>query len=513
MIMKKSILYSVIISTLFIFFSIQLAANTEYENSQAFLENFLDAKEVLFEEISVQQGKAVWNLYSDEAEADQMTPRERFLTLFNNDTLNSIVEYWYTNRDKTDNQTLKRRVVVWRNILTAAKVNFAEDIFKLQNDLEVWLTEEDSSENTPSDDELDSMALDLMRMRNEKSKDLGYKNYAELILDVTELGADWFYNFISLVDSLTLKPYQQLIDDLKEEKNEQQIEYSDVRKLVGRYYKNSYGPKLAEVRTMAAIKETTDNIGIDYETLPVRFVEKEMPRGIGGQGIAVQIPSDFRIATEPGLSLEAKMHELGHGLQAIFTEVTSPILKGYEWCIGNDCGGYAEGMAEISAKLIHNTEWLKKYSDFTEDEIRSRKEIVNMYKCVYLRFQLSIIMREIELYKNLEQNPQELRANLIKKYLLVNDSPKQPVRLANMIYVSYPIYVYSYLAADILSWQVHTLLESKFGKEYVFNKNVGPFLKENFYKNGELYTWQTRIRMATGKELDVRGYLKSINLN
>lgn len=507
--MKKLIWYSVIISALFIFFSNVFSADIEYENSQAFLKDFLDVKEMRFEKISIQQGTAVWNLYSDEAEADQMTPRKRFFTLFNNDTLNSIIEYWYPKRDKIKNQTLQRRVKVWHNILIAAKVNFDEDIFGLQNELEVWLTEEDSSENTPSDDELDVMTLDLMRMRNEKSKILGYKNYAELIFDVTEVEADWFFNFISMIDSATLKPYQQLIYELKEEKDIQEIEYADVRKLLGKYYMKSYGPELEGDSVMPVIKESLNNIGITYEKLPVRFIENEMPRGIGGQGIAVQIPNDFRIAIEPGIYMVSKMHELGHGLQAIFTEVSSPILKGYEWCIGNDCGGYAEGMAEIIANLSQNEEWQKKYADFTNEEIQNRKNIVDKYKCVYLRYQLYSIMREVELYKNLERNPAELRNELLKKYLFVDNPPKQPWRLANMTYISYPVYIYSYLVADILSWQVHTLLERKFGNDYVFNKNVGTFLKENFYKNGDLYSWKTRIKMAIGNELDVIGYVQS----
>jgi len=123
-----------------------------------------------------------------------------------------------------------------------------------------------------------------------------------------------------------------------------------------------------------------------------------------------------------------------------------------------------------------------------------------------------MFMFEIEFYKDLNQNPDDLIKMLNKKYLLIEEPLKQPKKLANMILVSYPLYIHNYLIADIISWQVHATLEEKFGKDYAFNKDVGEFLEENFWETGELFPWQIRLRRATGKELDVKGYLKSLGL-
>ena len=54
----------------------------------------------------------------------------------------------------------------------------------------------------------------------------------------------------------------------------------------------------------------------------------------------------------------------------------SPILEGYEWCLGNDCGAYAEGMAETIAKFIENEEWLRNYSEITDEEIANKKSVI-----------------------------------------------------------------------------------------------------------------------------------------
>jgi hypothetical protein len=125
---------------------------------------------------------------------------------------------------------------------------------------------------------------------------------------------------------------------------------------------------------------------------------------------------------------------------------------------------------------------------------------------------MNIFMFEVEFYKDLDQNPDELAQNLQQKYLLVDEPLKTPMSLANMIYVSYPLYVQNYLIGDMISWQVHTALEEKFGKDYAFNKEIGPYLEETLWKNGELYTWQKRLFKATGKELDIEGYLRALGL-
>ena len=84
--------------------------------------------------------------------------------------------------------------------------------------------------------------------------------------------------------------------------------------------------------------------------------------------------------------------------------------------------------------------------------------------------------------------------------------------LNNIIYVAYPLYLQSYLLADIIACQIHQTLKEKFGNEYVFNKDVGKYL-EVFYKHGEYYPWQERMIMGTGKELDIDAYLNYYKIN
>jgi len=473
------------------------------------LEQYLDSQEEIFEQISVAMGNEYWKLYTEEGTANLAEPKQRFAVLFSDENLNSILNTWYNKRESLKDAVLKRRVELWHNTLTGAKVHYDEEVLKLTNQLESWLAEGNDSEDKPTPDEIEKMVLKLMRLRNDKAKELGFSDYAEMVLEITELGSEWFYSFVAVIDSATLVPYQNLMAKIKSEQEKKDVGISDIRRLMGQYIRNRMAPTVNKERLLPLMKETLENIGVDFDTLPVQLEERKMPPGIGGQGFALHIPTDFRAVVMPEIPLGNRLHELGHGLQWIFTETESPILKGYEWNLGNGNSAFSEGMAETMAGFVRNPEWIKKYTDLKEKEFLDRRKLSEASAPAYLRFLLRTFMFEIELYKDLDQNLQELAHMLNKKYLLIDEPVKRMPPIANMIYVSYPVYIQNYLIAYIISWQVHKTLEKKFGKDYPFNQDVGEFLKKNLWESGELYPWQTRLKKATGRDLDVKGYLKS----
>jgi len=481
-------------------------------SNERYLRRFLDAKENVYEDICVQMGEAYWDYYAQEAEADLTTPRERFRDFLTNDSLNRIIDTWYAKNTAIRDAILRSRVMVWHNILTAARVEMEPEIFDLRNKLELWLAETDSARSLSSREEMDRAMLRLMELRNDKSRSLGFENFAELVLEVTGIGADWFYSFVETIDATTAEPYAQLLEEIKREQNKPEIEFKDIRKLFGLYYVTSQGAQIPDERMNLLMKEMIEGIGIDYDDLNVQIVEQDLPGGVGGQSLAIRIPDDFKIVVQGELSFYDRIHELGHGVQYSFTTVEYPALKGYEWCLGSDCGAFSEGIAETLAKFVRNDDWQTRHAEMGEEALLAQKAIVKKYLPLYLRFLIVRAMYEIELYRDLRRDPREVWEMLHEKYLSMGESTIKPIPFANIIHVSYPIYVQNYLIADILSWQIHENLEDRFGPAYVFDHRVGAFLKEYFCANGEFYPWQKRLRKATGKELDIDGYLIAAGL-
>lgn len=494
--MKKQLIKLLILLT---FLSVTFAELLTNYND---LKLYLDEQEKVYEDITNQYGLATWFIYSQEGKPNLDTPSERYAELFADEKLNNVINEWHSKLDEIYDEELKARVIIWKRILTGARVNYDEEIAELKNKLEEWISHKDAPDR-PEETKLAEMVKELMVKRNTKVKELGYNDYGDFILELSGQGKKSFYKMIDELLKTTESAYDEVIAKLKSEGKE-----IDLRNLA-QYFKRGNTPKTNfkpedYEKVMAA---TVADIGFNYERLPVKFVDKTIP--YGGNCISVNIPDDVRIVCLPRVGLRTRFHELGHGIQTAFTKVKSPILKGYEWCLGSANGlAYFEGMAETMAKFYSNTEWLKKHTELTEDEIKESQVQDKYVNAVTLRFTIAMFLTEFEMYKNLDKDPNEVNKMVYKK-IFKNDIDKlRPINLASVFYVAYPCYMQNYLIADIISWQVHKTLEEKFGNNYPFMEETGNFIKDKLCADGVTRHWQKRLKDATGKELDVSGYLK-----
>ncbi|HAN18285.1 MAG: hypothetical protein A2X13_04720 [Bacteroidetes bacterium GWC2_33_15] len=498
---KYTVALTVLVLVLIFTFTSCQAKTTE-------LEKFLNRIEIQYEQISIELGTAYWNFYSGEGDADLVTPKNKYYTLLINDTLNNYIDTWYPKRSEISDTILRRRIEVWHNTLLSAKVEYNAEVMKLRNELEEMLKVTD--ENNNKTDNFSGKMLLLIQLRNKKAQELGFENYVHLSFENNGLGYKWFTSFVENLDKATLEPYKALVEKAKTEKQITQFDQRSAFQFVGMFYANNTPPE-PEKRNIDLVKESLANIGIDYTNLPSKLVEKQLPEGVGGQGIMLNIPYDFRAVMTLGMDISVWMHEMGHGLHGLYNSINSPILEGYEWIPGNSTPAFSEGMAETSAGFTQNTEWLKKYTSLTEEDIQNREEIINTYAPAFIRYHLSNFMKEMELYLNPDKSYEEIQKDVARKYMLIETDDIRTQELKNIIYVSYPLYLQNYLIADIIAGQVHQAMEEKFGTDYAFNKETGNYLQQ-FYKGGEYFTWQQRMVNGTGKELDVNAYLKRYNI-
>jgi len=473
------------------------------------LETFLNRIETEYEQISIELGTAYWYFYSGEGEADLLTPKNKYYALLTNDSLNNYIQTWYPKRSEITDTILQRRVAIWHNTLLSAKVEYDAEIMKARNELEKML--EVNGEKNVSADSISVKMIELIKLRNKKAQELGFKNYVHLSFENNGLGYDWFNQFVETLDKATLEPYKTLVEQAKKERNITQFDQRGAYQFIGLFYKNNSPEIPKSYDNIDLVKESLANIGIDYSTFHAKLVEKQLPPGVGGQGIMLNIPMDFRAVMTLGMDISVWMHEMGHGLHGLFNSIDHPVLEGYEWIPGNSTPAFSEGMAETSAWFTRNPQWLKKYAQMTDEEIEKQRETLNSYAPAFIRFSIVNFMKEIELYLNPDKPYEEIQSDLAKKYLLIETEKIRTQSLNDIIYVSYPLYLQNYLLADMIACQIHKTLKEKFGDDYVFNKNIGKYL-ESFYKDGEYYSWQKRLINGTGKELDVKAYLEFYNI-
>ena len=193
--MKNSISISLILIILLISCTVK-NPNTRYE---AEIVHGLNNLESEYEAICKQAGMEVWEYYSDPGKKSMTKYKERFSGFFMNDSTIRNINDWNSKISEISNDTLIRRLELWKSIITCAQVDFNPEIIDLQNILEAQLSNYPSDDI--SDDELEKSIINLIRLRNDKSKDLGYGNYAYMVLQNTGNDTIWFENLILRIDS------------------------------------------------------------------------------------------------------------------------------------------------------------------------------------------------------------------------------------------------------------------------------------------------------------------------
>lgn len=460
-----------------------------------------------YEEISRKAGLDNWNYYSQNKAVETKEFREAYSKFFFSEDLKKLITHLIED-EKIQNDTLKRRVAIMADMITAGRVNFDSEIVKKESQLEEWLAMPDTINEKPDISIINDSVIELVKLRNKKAQEAGYLNYPDMVLETTGLGSKWFYDFVDKVEEKTSAKYQKIVEELTG--GNKTITFGEMRQGLIGYYMSTAGVELKEGEGIHLLNKTLNDIGYPGK-FNVVIEEKDLPPGVGGQGIAVSIPDDFRIVVPHEYQFSDLMHEIGHGMQWSNIDVQYPSLKAYEWCMGSECSAISEGLAEVFSKIVNSDSWKRSNKEsIVFDEVKQVE--ANKYLPLFLRFHLASFLFEHELYKNPDKEPKEIYDELYKKYLFISEPVGRYRPLANIIYVAYPLYMHNYTLADIVSWQILESVKNKFGEDYSHNKEVFNFLKEKLYMDGTYLPWEERLQRATDKMLDLDGYFTAHGL-
>ena len=505
--MKRSILVVVILAGCF---SSLLAQQTIWYEDINQVRYFLDRQDLLFEDYSVALGDAYYDYYSgvlsDYGKLEELKGRK----FVEKDSMESVFRYWMPKQTEITDTMLFRRLIQWHNILAASMVNNIPEVCNLQSELEKWLVASDTVKGKPSSEELEKMAIELLAKRKTWAKTMGFPGYTELVLMVNGIQPVALQNWLGVIDTLTIKPYRAMVEEMKEKNDIEEVGIQDIFRIYFNFFQCG-PPEPPKEERQEILSSTLNGLGMKYEELPILHREMMLPPPMGGQGIAVRIPDNFKLVVNPSVGISTIFHEVGHGLACVYTQIPSPVLKGYEWVAGGTSPIMAEGLAEWSAGILQTPEWMKKYTDLTDNEIADKNAAYKKYSPVNIRFWLYNVWLELEIFNNPGLDVDSLRTQLLKRYLLVDKPSSRPHEIANSMYVSYPVYNHNYLFAEVIQWQIHNELRKRLGDDYIFNPETASLMQEYFYKDGEYYHWQERLGRFIGKGLDIEGYVEWLN--
>jgi peptidyl-dipeptidase A len=371
---------------------------------------------------------------------------------------------------------------------------------------------------------------ELVQLRNQAAKQLGFKNYHALQLHLNEQDGDQLIKLFDELDELTRGPFTKIKHEIDERlardynlKPEQLYpwHYHDpfFQEAPNVFNLDLDGPfKTASLEDM--VRNFYAGIGLPVDRVLANsdlFEKKgksphafctDIDRAGDVRVLCNLKPNDYWAST--------MLHEFGH---SVYSSLNIPaslpyVLRSEAHILTT------EGVAMMFERLTKRAEFLKQMGLKVEnpkafDEaggaaLRYRLLIFSRWCQVMLRFEKSM-------YENPDQDLNKLWWDLVEKYQLVRRPPgrSEPDFASKIHIVSAPVYYHNYMMGELFASQLHHAITRDLypGKDpgavtYVGNKAVGDFMKKRVFEPGKTLPWNDLTKFATGELLNAKAFAK-----
>ena len=372
--------------------------------------------------------------------------------------------------------------------------------------------------------------LELVKLRNRAAQKLGFKNYYEMQITLSEQDPDEIAALFDQLDTLTRAPFAILkgqIDSVLAARYN--IAASQLQPW---HYQNRFfqeAPAIYNVNIdafyqgrdpVAIVRGYFAGIGLPVDSILAHSDLYERP-GKYQHAVSYDIDrtGDVRIIcnVRPDYSWTGTLlHELGHAVYDYYGDHQGPwLLRGAAHSLTT------EAMANFFGRLPANPQWLKQVVGVPAAEVdRVAGDIVRMHRLeqlVFCRWTLVMVLFERALYDSPDQNLNKLWWDLVQKYQgLTCPAGRDEPDWASKIHIAlYPVYYHDYLMGELLASQLaetigHKVLNSPdpFDESYAGDPRIGKFLVDNIFLAGARYPWNDMIQRATGEKLTSVYYVR-----
>ncbi len=369
---------------------------------------------------------------------------------------------------------------------------------------------------------------DLVKLRNEAARKLGFKNYHAMQLSLGEQSQEQVLALFDRLDALTREPFRAAKAEFDAilAKN-CGVAVSELRPwhYHDPFFQESPAvfPNLAEeafakADIPRAARDFYAGIGLPVDDILRRSDLYEKPgknphafctdidRAGDVRVLANIVPNRYWLAT--------MVHELGHGVYS-----SKNIPASLPYVLRTDAHALTtEGIAMMFERFVDNADWLGKLGIGVPDPAAYNASAARLRRnrlLVFSRWCQVMLRFEAALYENPEQDLNRLWWDLVEKYQEVRrpEGRNVPDYAAKIHVVQAPAYYHNYMMGELFASQVHHALvrEVLGGGDplraiYVGNPAAGAFLKQKVFAPGRSLNWNQLTRHATGEELNPKAF-------
>ncbi|MDP1621215.1 MAG: M2 family metallopeptidase [Bacteroidales bacterium] len=371
----------------------------------------------------------------------------------------------------------------------------------------------------------------LVKLRNEVAKDLGFKNYHDMSLTLSDQDPKEVSALFDELDNLTQKSFAAVKEDI----DTYFVKYYTLKskdELRPWNYQNRFfqeAPKIYDVDLDKYYKDkdleklTSDyfaGIGLPIDDMLKKSDLYEKP-GKNQHAFCTDIDNagDVRVLcnVKPNQYwMNTMLHEYGHAVYDKNIDMSLPFV------LRDPAHTFTtEAIAMIFGRVSSNPQWLKDMAGISEGEKMKIAETcfktLRLEQLVFSRWSQVMYRFEKEMYKNPDQDLNNLWWDLVEKYqMMKRPADRNEPDWATKIHIAtYPCYYHNYLLGELLASQLYYHIVGSVIKsdDYKFQSfagkmAVGEYLNENIFKPGNRWYWNEMIAKATGEKLTAKYYAK-----
>jgi len=424
---------------------------------------------------------------------------------------------------------IEKNFSTFRGTIRGEKVttNEIKEILKTETDSvkrkDAWLASKQVGPVVATD------IIQLVKLRNEAARKVGFENYHTLSLTVAEQDVEEIDRIFNQLYELTNEPFAKLKLDLD------------------RVLADKYGVAVTELMPWhyhdPFFQETPLVYDIDldayYEDKDVKELVVRFFNGIGLPVDSILANSDLyeRKDKNPHAFctdidrqgdvrilcnlknneywMDTILHELGHAVYDKYHDPNVPYLLREPAHIFT-----TEAIAMFFGRLSRNPVWMQQMLELSDQQQTEVEKVSGKYaqlkQLIFVRWAMVMYDFEKQLYANPAQDLNSLWWKMVEKYQHVKkpNGRVEPDWASKIHFAIAPCYYHNYVLGELLASQLHhhivvNILKLEPDKEvsYVDQSKAGDFLRKKVFEAGATYHWNDMIERATVQPLTAKYFI------
>lgn len=371
---------------------------------------------------------------------------------------------------------------------------------------------------------------ELVGLRNEAARQLGFKNYHAMMLFLNEQDGDELLKLFDDLDALTREPFAAA----KAEIDGRLAKLYGVKsgELMPWHYHDPFFQESPAVfdadldapyhkaDILKLCRDFYAGIGLPIDDVIARsdLYEKkgksphafctDIDREGDVRVLANIVPNEYWAGT--------MLHELGH---SVYSSKNIPpsvpyVLRGESHILTT------EGVAMQFERFSKSRAWLEKMGVKIEDPQAfdaAAKKVQRNQLLIFSRWCQVMLRFEKGMYEDPSQDLNKLWWDLVEKYQgLKHPAGRNAPDYGSKIHIcSAPVYYHNYMMGQLFASQVHHAIAKDLYDNadpgtviYVGDKKVGEFMRKKVFEPGKTLDWKGLTRHATGEELSPKAFAR-----